>query len=129
MWDARAAVNASVYDLSETLVREHLRAAGSALVEEPDARTIYREMDIVRRVNDREVPRNVGLLFFSREPERWFPGARIETCILRAGGDVLEDVDSPYEGKRLSTEEQQSLATITPTSSASRSTSRPSRSL
>ena len=94
-WDARAAMNATLDDLSATLVREHLKASGSALVEEKDARTIYRKMDIVQRINDHEVPRHVGLLFFSREPGRWFPGARIETSILRTGasGDVLEDKD------------------------------------
>ena len=92
-WDARAAAKATVDDLSETMVREHLRACGSALLEEPDARTIYRKMDIVRRVNAHEVPRNVALLFFSRDPARWFPGAKIEVAILRAGaaGDVIEE--------------------------------------
>ena len=92
-WDARAARDATVYDLSETMVREHLRACGSALLEEPEARTIYRKMDIVRRVNAHEVPRNVALLFFSRDPARWFPGAKIEVAILRAGtgGDVIEE--------------------------------------
>ena len=57
----------------------------------PDARAVYRKMDIVHRVNDHEVPRNVGLLFFSRDPTRWFPGAKTETSILRAGagGDIL----------------------------------------
>ena len=92
-WDSRAALNATVDDLSETLVREHLRACESALLDEPDARAIYRRMDIVRRVNDHEVPRNVALLFFSRDPTRWFPGAKIETSILRAGtgGDAIEE--------------------------------------
>ena len=92
-WDSRAALNATVSDLSETMVREHLRASGSALLDEPDARSIYRKMDIVRRVNDHEVPRNVALLFFSRDPARWFPGAKIETTILQAGagGDILEE--------------------------------------
>ena len=92
-WDARAALNATVDDLSETMVREHLRACGSALPEESDARTIYRKMDIVRRVNAHEVPRNVALLFFSRDPARWFPGAKIEVAILRTGtgGDVIEE--------------------------------------
>ncbi len=92
-WDSRAALNATVDDLSETLVREHLRACGSALLDESDTRTIYRKMDIVRRVNDHEVPRNVALLFFSRDPTRWFPGAKIETSILRtgAGGDALDE--------------------------------------
>ena len=92
-WDSRAALNATVDDLSETLVREHLRACDSALLDEPDTRTIYRKMDIVRRVNDHEVPRHVALLFFSRDPTRWFPGAKIETSILRtgAGGDALDE--------------------------------------
>ena len=94
-WDARAALDATVDDLSETMVREHLRACSSALLDEPDARTIYRKMDIVRRVNAHEVPRNVALLFFSRDPARWFPGAKIEVALLRAGtgGDVIEEKD------------------------------------
>jgi len=92
-WDSRTALSATVDDLSETMVREHLRDCGSALLDEPDPRTIYRKMDIVRRVNDHEVPRNVGLLFFSRDATKWFPGAKIETAILRsgAGGDVLDE--------------------------------------
>ena len=92
-WDSRAALNATVDDLSEAAVREHLRACGSALLDEPDARTIYRKMDIVRRVNDHDVPRNVALLFFSRDPARWFPGAIVETSILQAGagGDVIQE--------------------------------------
>ena len=92
-WDARSVLNATVDDLSETMVREYLRECESALLDEPDARAVYRKMDIVHRVNDHEVPRNVGLLFFSRDPARWFPGAKIETSILRAGagGDILDE--------------------------------------
>ena len=92
-WDYRAAENATVDDISETRVREHLRECGSALLDEPDAHHIYRKMDIVRRVNAHEVPRNVALLFFSRDPSRWFPGAAIETSILQSGaaGDVIQE--------------------------------------
>ena len=35
-------------------------------------------------MNDHEVPRNVGLLFFSENPERWFTGARIEVVHFAA---------------------------------------------
>ena len=73
-WDARAALDATVDDLSETMVREHLRACSSALLDEPDARTIYRKMDIVRRVNAHEVPRNVALLFFFPRSRAVVPG-------------------------------------------------------
>ena len=92
-WDSRTHRNATIDDLSETLVREHLRACDSALLHEPDARAIYRKMDIVRRVNDHEVPRNVALLFFSRDPTRWFSGAKVEVSIMRTGtgGDAIGD--------------------------------------
>ncbi|MDE2784288.1 MAG: putative DNA binding domain-containing protein [Gemmatimonadota bacterium] len=92
-WDTRMATDATVDDISETKVREHLRACGSALSDEPDARHIYRKMDIVRRVNDHELPLNVALLFFSRDPSRWFSGAAIETSILQSGaaGETFRD--------------------------------------
>ena len=92
-WDSRTATDATVDDISETKVREHLRDCGSALSDEPDARHIYRKMDLVRRVNDHEPPLNVALLFFSRDPSRWFSGAVIETSILQSGaaGDTFRD--------------------------------------
>lgn len=92
-WDSRTATDATVDDISETKVREHLRDCGSALSDESDARHIYRKMDLVRRVNDHELPLNVALLFFSRDPSRWFSGAAIETSILQSGaaGDTFRD--------------------------------------
>ncbi|MDE2985232.1 MAG: putative DNA binding domain-containing protein [Gemmatimonadota bacterium] len=92
-WDSRTATDATVDDISETKVREHLRDCGSALSDEPHARHIYRKMDLVRRVNDHELPLNVALLFFSRDPSRWFSGAAIETSILQSGaaGDTFRD--------------------------------------
>jgi hypothetical protein len=39
------------------------------------------------------VPRNVGLIFFSDDPQRWFRGARIETAEFSddAGGDTINE--------------------------------------
>jgi len=92
-FDDQPAIRFSVNDLRSTLVRECLREVGSALVEEPDDREVYRAMRIVSRINAHEVPRNVGLLFFSDDPDRIFPGARIEVVRFEddAGGDVLEE--------------------------------------
>ena len=92
-WDDRAARDATVEDLSEAKVREHLRDIRSGLLEEPDAHHVYRRMRIVARVNDHEVPRNAGLLFFSRSPDRWFRGAAIEVVQFAAdrAGDVQEE--------------------------------------
>ena len=94
-WDDRVARRARIEDLREAKVREHLHDVRSALRDEPDAATIYRRMRITAPANDHEVPRNVGLLFFSDDPEQWFPGARIDVAQFaadRAGGVQSERV-------------------------------------
>ena len=94
-WDHHAAHRARIEDLREAKVREHLHDVRSALRDEPDAVTIYRRMRITAPVNEHEVPRNVGLFFFSDDPEQWFPGARIavvQFAANRAGGVQSERV-------------------------------------
>ena len=92
-WDDRRASDARVEDLREAKVREYLRDVDSGLLDEPDARDVYRRMRITARVNDHEVPRNAGLLFFSSDPLQWFRGARIEVVQFAAdrAGDVQEE--------------------------------------
>ena len=92
-WDDRRASDARVEDLREAKVREYLRDVSSGLLDEPDARDVYRRMRITAPVNDHEVPRNAGLLFFSSEPVQWFRGARIEVVQFAAdrAGDVQEE--------------------------------------
>ena len=84
-WDNQTAQDAQLDDLREATVREHLHDVGSALRRQPDAATIYRHMGITSSINQHEVPRNVGLLFFSEEPRRWFPGAQIVVAQFAAG--------------------------------------------
>jgi len=92
-FDDQPAPSLGIYDLRSTLVREFLREVGSALVEEPDDREMYRALRLVHRMNGHEVPRNVALLFFSDDPDRLFPGARIDVVRFQddAGADVLEE--------------------------------------
>lgn len=92
-WDDRRASDAEVEDVSESRVREHLRETRSGLLKERDARVIYRRMRITTRVNAHEKPRNVGLVFFSGDPARWFRGASIEVVQFASGraGDVQEE--------------------------------------
>ena len=85
-WDNQSAQDAQLDDLREATVREHLRDVGSALRRQPDAATIYRHMGITASVNNHEVPRNVGLLFFSEDPRRWFAGAQIVVAQFAADG-------------------------------------------
>lgn len=89
-WDDQRALEASLADFREARVREYLRDVRSGLAEVPSLTDICRRMQITKRVNDHEVPRNVGLLFFSEDPTAWFRGARIE--VVQFAGDQSGDV-------------------------------------
>lgn len=93
-FDDRRALHANVLEIRETKVREFLHDIGSGLVDEPDTQTLYRNLRIADPVNGHDVPRNVGLLFFSQNPETWFPGARIEVVHFTsdASGNALPEV-------------------------------------
>ncbi len=92
-WDDRRTPDARISDLRDAKVREYLRDVGSGLLDEPSEAEVYRRLRITIRVNDHETPRNVGLLFFSSDPERWFRGANIEVVHFTAdrAGDVQEE--------------------------------------
>jgi len=92
-FDDRRAQDATVQRLREGRVREFLSDVNSGLVDENEAIEIYRRMQIVSPVNGHFVPRNVGLLFFTDNPEEWFRGARIEVVQFAAdsSGNVLEE--------------------------------------
>jgi ATP-dependent DNA helicase RecG len=92
-FDDRRAQSATLDDLRATLVREFLRDVRSDLIHEREDAEIYRKMRLTAPVNGHEVPRNIALLFFSDEPERFFPGARIEVAQFAddTGGDVIEE--------------------------------------
>ena len=94
-WDDRLASDAQVEDLREVKVREHLHDVGSGLISPGhslDPLEIYRRMRLTKAVNDHEAPRNVGLLFFSEDPERWFAGAKIE--VAQFAGDRAGSVQA-----------------------------------
>ncbi len=92
-FDDRRALNASILDIRETKVREFLQDIHSDLLQENDTRTLYRNMRISTAVNDHDVPKNIGLLCFTQDPEQWFPGTRIEVVQFSDGaaGNTLEE--------------------------------------
>ena len=92
-WDDRRAFDARLEDLREASVREFLRDVGSGLLDDPSAAAVYRRMRLTVRANGFEAPRNVALLLFTDDPERWCPGARIDVVLFPDGpaGDVLRE--------------------------------------
>jgi ATP-dependent DNA helicase RecG len=92
-FDDRRAFDASNEDLRLSLAREFLHDVGSELVSEGDAERVYSAMRMTARQNGHTVPRNIGLLFFSDDPQRWFRSARIELAEFTddAGGDTIHE--------------------------------------
>jgi ATP-dependent DNA helicase RecG len=94
-FDDRRALNAKVEDISPSLVRHFLHNVRSRILDEmgSDDRALYRRMRIVAPINNHEVPRNVGLLFFHPSPEQFFPGTRIDLVQFSddAGGNLIEE--------------------------------------
>lgn len=95
-FDDRRNLESRIEDLAPMLVRRFLHDVGSDLMagnQQLDDRELYRRLRVTAPVNSHEVPRNVGLLFFHEDPDRFFPGARIEVVQFGddAGGDLIEE--------------------------------------
>ena len=95
-FDDRINHHAEVEDLKLPLIRSFLKEVKSDLyprsAKMPFA-TLCRQMAIIDGPEEAPKPRNVGLLFFSDAPERFFPGTQIDVVYLPsgAGGDRLEE--------------------------------------
>ena len=95
-FDDRRSLESRITDLSPTQVRRFLADVRSDLVSFPQPipdEELYRKLKITVRVNSHEVPRNIGLLFFSDDPDRFFRGARVEIAHFSddAGGNLIEE--------------------------------------
>ena len=94
-FDDRVCHAADVSDLSAPLIKAYLREVGSSLyehIDNMDFTELCRNMNIVDGPPEYTKPKNVGLLFFSMEPERFFPySAHIDVVELPdgEGGDRI----------------------------------------
>jgi len=95
-FDDRRNNSVQVDVISPSLVRKYLADIRSDLVAPevnlPD-RDLYRYMKIVSPMNGHEAPRNVALLFFTENPDQYFPATRLEVVQFGddAGGDLIEE--------------------------------------
>lgn len=93
-FDDRRNLQATVLDISPTLARRFLQAVGSDLLNRQPAPTdkeIYEALRIVQPINGGMVPKNIGLLFFTERPERFFTYAYFEVVQFGDLGDRLEE--------------------------------------
>lgn len=80
-FDDRANMKANIEDMRPSLISEFLYAVGSDLYQSSLERSVLEvatDMRLVGGPSEMRKPLNVGLMFFSERPDRFFPYTRIE---------------------------------------------------
>lgn len=80
-FDDRVSTHVNIEDLSFSLMREHLEKTKSKLYTESAFMSIEElaeKMNLSQGANEHLFPKNVGLLMFSKNPEQYFKGAKID---------------------------------------------------
>ncbi len=95
-FDDRFNASTTIEDLSRRLVGEFLDEVGSELANEAHSlpmKTLGRQMNILGGPSEQPRPKNVGVLFFHDEPQRFFPATQIDVVYFPdgAGGDRFEE--------------------------------------
>ncbi len=93
-FDDRPNHEADLSDLNPIMVRAYLKTVGSSLFDEMDSMPfdeVCRSMHIATGPSEYLKPLNVGLLFFSTDPGKFFPYAQIDVVEFPdgEGGDTL----------------------------------------
>ena len=93
-FDDRVNHQGELNDLNITLIQQYLREVGSSLYAESgrmDFAELCRSMNLVSNLPEYVKPKNVGLMFFSLEPEQFFPYAQIDVVQFPddLGGDQI----------------------------------------
>ncbi len=95
-FDDRRSLTGSTDDISIGKVKRFLDDIRSHLGSMDIApEEMLRKLRLVVPVNNHEVPRNVALMFFSEDPEPFFPGVRPHIDVVQfgddAGGDLIDE--------------------------------------
>lgn len=80
-FDDRVNQRAKISDLSFSLMREHLEKTKSKLFDESarmSVEELAHQMNLCQGANEHLFPKNVGLLMFSTDPQKYFKGAQID---------------------------------------------------
>ena len=93
-FDDRVNHTAEITDLNITLIQTYLKEVSSSLygaVDKMDFVELCKNMNIVNSLPEYTKPKNVGLMFFSLNPEKFFPYAQIEVVQFPEGlgGDTI----------------------------------------
>ena len=100
-FDDRVNHQASLEDLNLTLIQQYLREVDSGLYHEAgqkDFVRLCRDMNLISELPEYAKPRNAALMFFSLEPEKFFPYAQIDVVQFPdgLGGDQI--IEKTFRG-------------------------------
>ena len=97
-FDDRVNHIAELSDLNYTLIKAYLKEIGSSLytaADDMDFMELCKDMNLVSTLPEYVKPKNVALMFFSPEPEKFFPCAQIDVVQFPEGegGDkIIEQI-------------------------------------
>lgn len=95
-FDDRVNHEAEMSDLNITLIQNYLKEVKSSLYEKSKAGDfveVCRDMNIICTLPEYTKPKNVGLMFFSMEPDKFFPYTQIDVVQFPSGlggNDIIE---------------------------------------
>lgn len=97
-FDDRVNHQAEISDLNITLIQNYLKEVNSSLYEKAktgDFVEVCRDMNIISNLPEYVKPKNVGLMFFCMEPDKFFPCTQIDIVQFPdgLGGDnIIENI-------------------------------------
>ncbi|MDO5414798.1 MAG: putative DNA binding domain-containing protein [Bacillota bacterium] len=100
-FDDRINHQADMSDLNITLIQNYLKEVNSSLYEQAqngDFVEVCRDMNIISNLPEYIKPKNVGLMFFSMEPDKFFPYTQIDVVQFPdgLGGDSI--IEKTFKG-------------------------------
>lgn len=100
-FDDRAGFSACMEDLDISLMQEHLKKTKSSLFYSSPSMTIEdlaEKMNLLQHGNDKIYPKNIALLMFSNNPEKFIPGAYIDLVEFPEGIAGKEFNEKSFKG-------------------------------
>lgn len=100
-FDDRVNHQAEISDLNITLIQNYLREIKSSLYEKSktgDFTEVCSDMNIISNLPEYVKPKNVGLMFFSMEPDRFFPYTQIDVVQFPQGLGGSDIIENTFKG-------------------------------
>ena len=100
-FDDRVNHKAEMSDLNITLIQNYLKEVKSSLYEKSktgDFVEVCQDMNIVSTLPEYIKPKNVGLMFFSMEPDKFFPYTQIDVVQFPSGLGGDDIIEKTFKG-------------------------------